>query len=146
MAQDAFQVHPLEGDRLRIELRGDLTQEVAEALEATVQDTLRSLAAGAFDVIVDMRGLETSSVFARSVLVRVQKRIAAKARRTAYLADRARFRGLALWVIHLAEDDNAKSVMNEKGVEDWFRSSSPRLGEAQERTGLALAALAKGSA
>lgn len=107
---------------------------------------IATLPARGFDVVFDLCQLEQSSVFARSTLVRVQQALKAKARRTAYVADRARFRGLALWVINLSEDPNAKAVMNHALADEWIGAQSGRLDEVKTRTAAALARVKGGSA
>lgn len=147
VARDDFRVEVLEGRRLSIELRGDLTPEVAEALEGQVAKAIATLPPRGFDAVFDLCKLESSSIFARATLVRVQQALKGRARRTAYLADRARFRGLALWVINLAEDKNAKAVMNTALVEEWLADASDdRLEEIKTRTAAAVAGFKRGRA
>ncbi|MBL8957094.1 MAG: hypothetical protein JNK82_40345 [Myxococcaceae bacterium] len=61
-------------------------------------------------VLFLMHGLNDCVEAARQVLVSLQQKVAKHERRTAYVDDRARFRGMALWVMHLAQDPNAKAV------------------------------------
>lgn len=136
----SFEIQGPTAGILRVGLFGHLEEPVATRLEEELAHVLAPVAAaGLRGVVVDLCGLEECHVFARTVLVRVQKLFATKAKRTAYLADRPRFRGLALWVMHLADDSNAKAVMNEQQATDWLDGTSERLADAVARTETQLA-------
>jgi hypothetical protein len=90
-------------------------------------------------VVFDLRRLESCTILARSVLARIQKEVLAPiARRTAYVADRPLFRGLALWITHVSEDENAKTVANDDQAQEWLAGNSPRVADLQERMGRAV--------
>jgi hypothetical protein len=87
-------------------------------------------------VFFDLRQLESCTILARSVLARIQKDVVApSARRTAYVADRSLFRGLALWITHVSEDENAKTVATDEQAQEWLSSSASRVADLQERMG-----------
>lgn len=127
-----------------IRLTGAYDQPAAERLEGAVTGALAGRAHASLLVTVDLRGLTDFHVFARTVLVRIQREISGHAKRTAYIADRPRFRGLALWVAHLAEDGNARAVVSNEQLEEWFASSEERIDGAETRYNEAVAAVAKG--
>ncbi len=74
-----------------------------------------------------------SSVYARSVLVELQGALCSQKRRSAWVADVARFRGLALWVINLAEDQRAKSCINQKVADAWLNDTTTRIEEIHDK-------------
>jgi len=115
-------------DRVVVRLSGEFEVDVAERLEREFQAALdASASTGRPALLIDLSGLEACSIFARSVLKRVQETAGARVKRTAYFADASWARGLAQWVIHLAEDDQAKSVATRKDAEDWLASQEGRL-------------------
>jgi anti-anti-sigma regulatory factor len=122
----------LDQDRLVVKLRGELTPEAAEEAKAAVMSTLEGVD-GSVSVLFDFCGLTESSVFARSVLVELQTALKGQGRRSAYVANVARFRGLALWVINLSEDQRAKSCINYKVADAWLASATTRLDEIHEQ-------------
>lgn len=111
--------------RLVVRLGGEFDDVMAEQLEKALGEILEKRS-GAFHTLVDLCGLEECSVFARTVLVRIQRALAAKSQRTAYLANQSRFRGLGLWICHLAEDPNARAVVTEEAAEAWFQGTQAR--------------------
>lgn len=58
-------------------------------------------------------------------LVPVQRELS-NGRRTAWVDERARFRGIALWVMHLAQDPNGKALSTMTQAEDWLQSTEAR--------------------
>lgn len=112
-------------------------------LEAEVLRALEASAPASLLVTIDLCGLVDCHIFARTVLVRVQKAIAVKARRTAYLADRPRFRGLGQWIAHLAADGNARAVVSQQQLDEWLSGSVERIDEAEARFARATQGVAK---
>lgn len=97
----------------------------------TVTRELTALKAALADGAVKQVLVDTSQVTlcpeaARSHLVSVQKELCARGRRTAWLDERAAFRGMALWVMHLAQDPNGKAVSSLQQAEAWLGSSEAR--------------------
>jgi hypothetical protein len=119
---------------LRIELFGNLDEKAAKALDAEL---------GRLETPIDMRGVVfvTSGLSecveaARLVLVEMQKRLARRKARTAYVDERARFRGMALWVMHLAQDPNAKAVSSLDQAMRWLSGGDEREVNASRRVAL----------
>ncbi len=81
-------------------------------------------------VVVDMRQLTGCETEARDVFVAIHKLWSKRADRIVYLATEPRFRGLSLWIMHMAGDDRAKAVGSEAQLETWMRGSSGRQEEA----------------
>ena len=118
-------------DRWCVTLKRDFSEEKANVLAETV--TVKLVGNQPREVLVDFRGLEGFSIFARSVMVRVQAAWRDAGARTAYLSSRPRFRGLGLWICHLAEDDCAGSFITESAVEDWLGANLRREADAQAK-------------
>ena len=119
---------------LRIELFGQLDEKAAKALDAEL---------GKLETPTDTRGVVfvTSGLSecveaARLVLVELQKRLARRKARTAYVDERARFRGMALWVMHLAQDPNAKAVSSLDQAMRWLNGGDEREANASRRVAL----------
>jgi hypothetical protein len=80
---------------------------------------------------MDLQGLTGCDIEGRTGLAAVQELLFRKGARTAYVADQPRFRGLALWIAHLAGDPGAKAVPTEAEALRWLGLSSPRLADAR---------------
>jgi hypothetical protein len=92
------------------------------------------------EVLFDLRGVEDYQPAARQPLVEVQRELAGRGCRSVWLAERARLRGLALWVMHAASDGAARAVMTPEQAEAWLGASEVRLDDARRRTEEALRA------
>jgi hypothetical protein len=115
-----------------VELFGHLDEKGAHALDAEFDKHLSAAEPG-LGVIFVMMGLSDCAEAARPVLVKLQKRVAKTQRRTAYVDDRARFRGMALWVMHLAQDPNAKAVSSVVNAMKWIQGAADRNDDAGKR-------------
>lgn len=120
-------------EELRIELFGQLDAKTAADLDRDVRAAAEKLPPRSFSVVFSLVGITECTMDARHVLVGLQRAIAPRAKRTAYLDDRPRFRGLALWVMHLAEDPNAKAVATPEQVRQWLEATYNRDAEAMAR-------------
>lgn len=130
----AYQVKKTANEVL-IELAGSLDEQLAATVEQEVLRTVETLPTGQYSVIFQTGKLSDCSMGARPVLVRLQQALSNRARRTAYLDDRPRFRGLALWVVHVAEDRNAKAVATLEQLRQWLDATVGRVEDAQHRAG-----------
>lgn len=92
------------------------------------------------DLVVDLRELTECRLLARAVLADLHTEIKGRLRRSAYVADRPRFRGMALYVGHVAEDETTKAVRNTPAAEAWLASEERRVADIRRR----LEKLAKG--
>lgn len=109
--------------QLRIEWFGVLDQG---AIEAAMPKLVQALAAGPLSVVVITNAVTDCPESARKHLVTLQREVGAKGRRSAWVDERARFRGLALWVMHLADDQNCKGVATLELAQRWIDSSEAR--------------------
>lgn len=118
--------------RLAITLVGALSGAVLVGLH---DELVQRLESGEVECILfDLRDVRACDLSGREALVAVQRYLAEKDRRTAYLARRPRIRGVTLWVVHVAEDGKAKPVVSLDDAEDWFGLTESRLDEIERST------------
>lgn len=120
--------------QLLLVFRGVLEPETVKEAAAALDEALSGLGAEKPNLVVDLRELSGCNVFARSELATLQRDLTPRVRRTAYISSRPRFRGLGLWVIHLSDSKEAKSVISEEAIESWFASTETRVDGFRERT------------
>lgn len=108
---------------LRIELFGNFDPKSAVELLAAVQ---AQLSHPITTCLLSTMGLLDCAESARLELVKLQRLLGGKGARTAWVDDRARFRGVALWVMHLAKDGNAKAVANPDAARRWLLATESR--------------------
>lgn len=111
------------GETLTIECFGVLDSGAVLALLELVRESLKNQAIRRAIVITN--GSEDCSESAKKELVVVQRELS-QGRRTAWVDERARFRGIALWVMHLAGDAHGKAVSTTKQAEQWLESNEAR--------------------
>lgn len=93
------------------------------------------------DVLFDLQAVRTFDFDMRAALIALHSSVARQARRTVYLATRAHIRGLALWLIHTAEDPASSVAMSLPQAEAWLMQGKERVSWALERTEAALSTL-----
>lgn len=109
--------------QLRISWFGVLDPSaVAGAMPRVKQE----LASNPPTVVVITNGVTDCPEAVRKDLVSLQRELGLRGRRTAWVDERARFRGLALWVMHLADDQNCKAVATLELARRWLTSSEAR--------------------
>lgn len=118
------------GPELKVDLFGVLSAQAVREVMTAVTPKL----SGVTGCIINTMGVNDCLEEARAELVRLQQAVAARVRRTAWVDDRARFRGVALWVMHLAGDPNAKAVANADQAAKWLASTELREAAAERRT------------
>jgi hypothetical protein len=120
-------------DVLRVKLLGDFNQAAAARLEREIDARWRELFPGNGKglVLMDLQGLTGCDIEGRTALTAVQGLLCRKGARTAFVADQPRFRGLALWIAHLAGDAGAKALPTEAEALRWLGLSAERLGDAR---------------
>ncbi|MBL8915137.1 MAG: hypothetical protein JNM17_30815 [Archangium sp.] len=95
----------------------------AQALLVAARDALKG---GSIKRVVVLTGNVSDIAEAvKKELVPVQRELS-NGRRTAWVDERARFRGIALWVMHLAQDPNGKALSTMAQAEDWLQSTEAR--------------------
>lgn len=85
-----------------------------------------------WELLVDLTGMSGFTSEARRALADLQQALAARAVRTAFVADRPRLRGLALWLAHTTNDPLARPFHQRTQAEAWLAS---REGRVQSITG-----------
>lgn len=123
---------------VRLVLGADLDEAAKDALTAAVE---AAISAQPTTVLVEMSAITAYDPRLRGLLLALQRVISAHRGRAVYVADRPRIRGLALWVIHMAEDKEAKIVGNVAAAVEWLRGSEERVAAAERGTFAALARL-----
>lgn len=110
--------------RLEIALCGDITDKSVAAAEAEARTHLSAAKAGTVALIVDLRGLHGASLAARDALVALQQALAGKLRQSAYVADTAAGRGLALWIRHTVQHQVVKSFVGHEDAQAWLSAEA----------------------
>ena len=96
-------------------------------------------------LIVDASSVTGCDVLGRGKLADLQEWAKTKLTRSVYVADSARVRGLCLWIVRIAEDNNALVVANHAEVEDWLSGDEGRLERAMQRLSAHLEKIGKAS-
>jgi anti-anti-sigma regulatory factor len=99
MPEATFTVEQTTPHRFLVWLRGSLDDEVIDALSDELLPRLRKVGAKG-ELIIDFVGAESCTTAARLSLIDLQREIAVCSARTAFVADRPRFRGIGLFVSH----------------------------------------------
>ncbi|MCH9683583.1 MAG: hypothetical protein K0V04_19250 [Deltaproteobacteria bacterium] len=71
-------------------------------------------------VVLDMTALQGCTTAARKQLVLMQRGLARRGCRTAYVSDRPRFRGMGLWLCHHADDVNGRAFYTMDQADAWL--------------------------
>jgi hypothetical protein len=111
-------------DCLEVTLEGDLDPQTALSCEREVRAQI-ALAPSTLRAIVSLSGVTGYQLEAREQLVSLQRCIGAKAAQTAYLAESAPGRALALWVIHTSQGQVVRSFSRAAEAADWLGISDP---------------------
>lgn len=123
-------------DVLRVRLIGDFNQAAAARLERELDARWKDLFPGGGRglVLMDLQGLTGCDIEGRAALASVQELFCRRGARTAYVADQPRFRGLALWIAHLAGDAGAKALPTEAAAFGWLGLTTERIADARRGT------------
>lgn len=119
-----FQVAVVD-NQLKVECFGVLDAPAVTALLAETK-TLLNGRAEVGQVLVITSAVTDCTEPAKKELVALQREFSAKGRRSAWLDERARFRGIALWVMHLAGDAQGKAVSSLDQALRWLSSTEMR--------------------
>lgn len=119
-------------DRIILRLRGIVAKDDIAALHEEVA-AIRTEHEGPLDVLFDFTAVERCEVPTRHALLEIQKILRTGPGRTAYVSDRPQIRGIALWVIHQADDGRAKVIGLVIQAEKWFAQKTERLPEATSK-------------
>lgn len=111
-------------DWLEVTLEGDLDPRITLSCEREVRAQI-ALAPSTLRAVVSLSGVTGYQLEAREQLVSLQRCIGAKASQTAYIAESAPGRALALWVIHTAQGQVVRSFSRATEAADWLGLSDP---------------------
>lgn len=115
--------------QLRVELFGKLTAATVKEIGAQLSEGIKKASA----IVLITAGVTDCAEDARAELVKVQQSIAAQQLRSAWVDDRSQFRGIALWVMHLANDQAAKATATLEQANRWLASKESREASAASR-------------
>lgn len=120
-----------------------------EALVGQYAERLRELVVQHRDVdhlVVDACGVTDCDVLGRGRLADLQEWGKEHFTRSVFIADRSRVRGLCLWIVRIAKDDDALVTANRDEIDDWLGSQGGRLERAMQRLSAHLEKIGKASA
>jgi len=121
--------HEIERDgdgRVVVQLVGAMGGAEIKILSADLMEYLDG-DEGPEGILFDLSEVEACDLAARQEMVEVQRLIAARGSRTAYLASRPRIRGVTLWIVHISQDGNARPIVSADEAEDWLDQRSTRM-------------------
>lgn len=110
--------------QLHLELAGELDERTILACEAEARAELSVVKPSGVTVLVDLVEVHGYSLAARDGLVALQGHLRVKASQTAYVANSAASRGLALWVMHTTEGQVIKCFARREDAEAWLAGSA----------------------
>src|SRR5687767_8839963 len=122
----ASSIERVEPRRLLVRLRGALEDDAVQHISDDLLPRLHEIGPGG-ELIIDMHELESCTTEARMRLIELQRGIAKLATRTAFVADRPRFRGVALYVAHHSDDTGARAFHLAAQADAWLRRSEGRI-------------------
>lgn len=125
--------------RVDVTLRGQWSDADAQAYEEAMIQAVASKIR--VRVLINLSELVSCTLSVRQVLSGVQRKLGESNCRTAYVANRPRLRSIALWVVHMAEDGEARSVPTQNQAEDWLLGETDRVTSIRQSTESRLANL-----
>lgn len=125
MSEQSFFVELVAPHRLQVRLSGDIDENVVRQLIEDLLPQLQPLGEQG-EILFDLCGLRTCPTSARSQLIELQRAVAKVGARTAFIANRPRFRGIALFVAHKSGDPNARAFHRRSQAQGWLRSDEGR--------------------
>jgi len=122
MALGRYAVARRATDWLEVTLDGEIDPRTALSCEREVRAQI-ALAPTGLRVLVNLCGVSGYELEAREQLVSLQRCLGAKASQTAYVADSAPGRALALWAIHNTQDQSIRSFVRAGEAAQWLGAS-----------------------
>ena len=107
-------------DRLEIELSGELSENTVRACEAEVRAQLSAARESALKAMIDLARRTGYTLEARACAGRIAALRRHQGTQTAFLAVTAASRGLALWVMHMSENQVIKSFADGEDADAWL--------------------------
>lgn len=134
VALSTWSIAPAERGRVVVGLRGAFDTADAGAFAEELRRQLASVTPGSIEVYFDLDELTRCSIDARTILLDLQRFLGHVARRTAYVANRPLFRGIGLWICHMAPDANARTFAVAVHADAWLADATPREVELAARS------------
>lgn len=106
-------------ERVSIAVRGHLDARLAAAFRERLAAALQG---PPVDLLVDLRALTDYDEAGADALLRAHESLADRARRSAYLVERPRIRGLVFKLIHGTQDERTRPVATLEMADAWFRA------------------------
>lgn len=117
-----YTLQTLKGGEVLIELSGVFDKDAACQVEKSLREELASTLPHSIDIFLSFQGVQDCAVDARDIFVNIHRFLMEKAVHIAYISQQPRFRGLALWVLHTAQDDKGKAVSDVEQAHQWLNS------------------------
>ena len=121
MANTCFQLFRSASHTLTLQLSGDLDEAVALHCERDTRADLMLVVQPTLRVLWDLSALRSYTLESRVVVVRLQQFLSTKALRTAYVANTAPARSLALWAARMGGQSAACIAADQGGADAWLR-------------------------
>lgn len=118
----SFQITRSAKQWLTVQLCGELDESTALCCERETRVDLALVVRPSLRVLWDLRLLTGYSLESRGVVVRLQQYLSPKSLRTAYVADAAAARSLALWVARMGSQTGACIAGDHAEAEAWLES------------------------
>jgi|GEM_PF-6385911 len=125
-SRNPFQIHLMQPQRLHVQIHeriddtGTLVNRVVDALAEHRQVT---------QVLVDMRNVNDWTETARVGLGTLQKLLARRQLRTAWIVGSGRTHGLARFIVVRAADSNAATFTSLSSAEEWLATHQGRVAQ-----------------
>ncbi|MEM9452784.1 MAG: hypothetical protein AAGF11_01310 [Myxococcota bacterium] len=113
--------------RVNVRISGLFTEENMPSLREELEAIGREEEGKPFDVLFDFTTAEQCEVRTRHALLELQRMLKHFPGRTAYVADRPQVWGIALWVIHQADDGRARAMVRVAHAERWFAQDDDQI-------------------
>ncbi|MEM7159657.1 MAG: hypothetical protein AAF799_42850 [Myxococcota bacterium] len=126
MSERPFFVELVAPYRLQVQLSGEIDENVVRRLTEDLVPQLRTLGDRG-EILFDLCELRACPTSARAGLIELQRAVAKVGARTAFIANRPRFRGIALYVAHKSGDPNARAFHQHTQARAWLRSDEGRV-------------------
>lgn len=124
MVAESIMVERQGSRRLLVWLRGALEEDHVDELRAELLGP--SIETGT-TLLLDLTSLSGCSLPTRTRLMELQRELFAAGIRTAFVAQRPRFRGMCMWISHVAEDTVARTFPTREQAEMWLGETMGRL-------------------
>ncbi|MFK7987790.1 MAG: hypothetical protein AB8I08_17365 [Sandaracinaceae bacterium] len=118
-----MQVHyAQDGKTLRIRFVGEMSEQSVLAHA----DEFRRRTRAVKRVQIQFSELTRATILGRSAFTELQAVLAEQGKRTAYIADSPRFRGTAIWIVKMCNDEGASVFSRPEQAADWLSDTAER--------------------